>query len=110
MAEPLFPPPSNRREELHDILVECLGSGQVYFQPPDDIQMVYPAIVYNRDYDATQFAGNKPYRQTWRYMVTVMDEDPDSPVVQRVRQLPMSSFVRSFAADQLNHDIFSVYY
>lgn len=109
----LLLPPANSREEFHDTLVECMDEddrGHVYFQPGDEITMEYPAIVYSRDFDDKQFADNRPYHAQWRYQVTVMDYDPDSPIVERVRQLPQSSFIRSYGRQQLNHDVFSVSY
>jgi hypothetical protein len=43
-------------------------------------------------------------------MVTVIDEDPDSDIPGKVAMLPMTLFNRWFAADNLNHDIYTVYF
>ena len=72
--------------------------------------MSYPAIVYKRDYALSEFAGNLPYRHTKRYQVTVIDKNPDSMIPDKVAELPMCSFVRHFTADNLNHDIYNVYF
>ena len=104
------PTPANSREELHEILVEINGNRNVYFQPPESLKMVYPAIVYARDYGQTQFASNLPYRYMNRYQVTVIDRNPDSLMPKKVAMLPMCSFSRHFASDELNHDVFSLYY
>lgn len=96
------------RLDLHEILVEI--TPHVYFQPPANVQMQYPCIVYQRDNSSTEFAGNKPYSYTKRYQITVMDMDPDSPIPDKVAQLPMCLFTRAFAADNLNHDIFDLYF
>lgn len=95
---------------LHDILVDLLGSDQVYFQPPENVNMLYPAIVYKRDLANTQFANNFPYRRAWRYQVTVIDQDPDSPIPDKVAELPMCTHSRSYPANQLHHDVFDVYF
>ena len=58
------------RLDLQTILESLLGSQNVYFQPPSDLQMTYPCIVYKRDNASTEFAGNKPYRYEKRYQVT----------------------------------------
>lgn len=92
-------------QSLLEILCE-----NVYFQPPSSVQMQYPCIVYNRDFESTQYAGNLPYRRDKRYQVTVIDRDPDSTIPDQVGKLPKSAFVRSFVADNLNHDIFSIYF
>lgn len=98
------------RLELHDILVDILGSDNVYFQPPPAHQMEYPAIVYERDYAATQFADNSPYRYTKRYKITIIDRDPDSLTPDKIAMLPLTTFDRHFVTTQLNHDIFNTYF
>lgn len=82
----------------------------VYFQPPANVQMKYPCIVYNRDTSDVQFAGNNPYRFTLRYQVTVIDADPDSVIPGKVAALPMCLRNRYFAADNLHHDVFNLYF
>lgn len=98
------------RLQLQTLLEGLLGSGNVYFQPPSSVLMRYPAIVYNRDYTATQYAENKPYKNTKRYMLTVIDRDPDSEVPDKIGKLSTCLFVRHFTAENLNHDIFNVYF
>ena len=96
------------RLDLHEILKTIVEN--VYFQPPANIQLVYPCIIYSRDYADTRFADDKPYTYTKRYSVMVIDRDPDSELPDKVAALPMSTFNRYFATDGLNHDVFSVYY
>jgi hypothetical protein len=98
------------RLELQAILLELLGSNSVYFQPPETVQMEYPCIVYRRDLIRTNFADDIPYRILKRYQVTVIDRDPDSDIPDKVGQLPMCSFNRFFTADELNHDIFNLFF
>jgi hypothetical protein len=99
-----------RRLDFHEILVELLGTRAVYFQPPEEKKMEYPCIVYQRDLATTQFADNSPYRTTKRYQVTYIDEDPDSLVPDKLAKLPLSTFARFFVADNLNHDVYNVYF
>lgn len=99
-----------QRLQLQAKLEEILGSENVYFQPPANIQMEYPCIVYKRDQADTMFAGNNPYRYTTRYLVTVIDRDPDSVVPKKVASLPMCLFNRFFTAANLNHDVFNLYF
>lgn len=99
----------DKRLQLQGLLESILGSGNVYFQPPANVQMNYPAIVYMRDYAVSEFAGNATYRHTKRYMVTVIDRNPDSEIPDKVATLPMCIFSRHYAADNLNHDTYSLY-
>jgi hypothetical protein len=82
----------------------------VYFQPPTNIQLKYPCIVYKRDFADTEFADNAPYAYKWRYMVTVIDQNPDSEIPGKVAALPMTLFNRFYTVDNLNHDVFSIYF
>ena len=100
----------NRREELHEILCEALGSRNVYFQPPESIKMQYPAIVYSRDDIDNSFANDSVYMQSLAYSVTVIDSDPDSEIVAKVSRLPRCQYDRHYKADNLNHDMFTIYY
>lgn len=99
-----------RRYELQAILEGILGSEEVYFQPPANVNMTYPAIVYQRDYAATQFADNSPYTRTQRYMVTCIDKNPDSLTPIKIAALPLSTFSRFYTKDNLNHDIYTLYF
>lgn len=97
-----------QRLNLHHILVEITPN--VYFQPPPDTQMVYPCIVYQRDYGNTKFAGNSPYSFTQRYQVTLIDRNPDTEILVKIAALPMCLYDRGFQTSGLNHDVFILYY
>lgn len=99
-----------RREDFHTTLVGILGSAHVYFQAPPNNDMQYPCIVYERDAARTDFAGNKPYRFTKRYQVTIISGDPDNDILPKVAALPMSTYNRHFEANNLHHDVFNVYF
>ena len=91
------------------LLLEAI-TPNVYFQPPINTRLSYPCIIYKRDYADTKFADNKPYDVVLRYMVTVIDKNPDSQLPGKVAALPMSSFNRFYTVDNLNHDVYSVYF
>lgn len=98
------------RVELQEMLEDLLGSHNVYFQPPESVRMKYPAIVYSRYDIDTRHADNKPYAQSLAYQLIVIGKNPDSDIVLKVSGLPMCSFDRHFTADNLNHDVFTLYY
>jgi hypothetical protein len=99
-----------QRQQLHNILKTILGSDNVYFQPPESVKMKYPAIVYRRNQDYVDFADNKPYKRCVRYQVTVIDQNPDSVIPGKIAELPLCKFDRAFAADNLNHDVFNIFF
>ncbi len=98
------------RIELQALLENILGSRNVYYQPPASIQMKYPAIVYSRHKIGNTHADNTVYRQTHSYEIIVIDKNPDSPIVDKISQLPLCSFNRHYVADNLNHDAFVLFY
>ena len=100
----------SRRKSLQAVLEEILGSGNVYFQPPSGIVMEYPCITYSRDNASTKSADNIPYAFAQRYSVTLIDQNPDSDVYDRLTQLEYCAFNRHFETSGLNHDVFVIYY
>lgn len=98
------------REDLHTLLKAVLGTSNVYFQPPASLTLAYPCIIYKRDRINTRFSGNKPYSHRTRYQVTVIDRDPDSQIPAKVAALPLCVFDRAYPADNLNHDVFTIFF
>ena len=72
--------------------------------------MQYPCIVYQRDSARTEFAGNLPYNYTQRYQLTLIARDPADETLAKIAALPMTSYNRFFVADDLNHDVFELYF
>jgi hypothetical protein len=96
------------RLDLQAILLDLCDN--VYFQPPPNVQMTYPCIIYKRDDAVTDFADNKPYNNTKNYQVTVIDNNPDSDIPDKVAALPMCTFDRFYTAENLNHDVFNLFF
>lgn len=82
----------------------------VYFQPPNTLTMEYPCVIYKRDSARTDHADNNPYYTTKRYLVTVVDRDPDSIIPDKVATIPSCAFNRHYTADDLNHDVFTIFF
>lgn len=99
-----------QRLELHSTLKTLLGTDQVYFQPPPTVSMDYPCIVYRRDYEQIEYADGSPYFHKKRYQVTVIDRDPDSIIPDKIAELPLCSYDRFYTADNLNHDVFRLFF
>lgn len=98
-----------RRPKLQELLESILGVRNVYFQPPDNLQMAYPAIRYELDNINRLHANNKPYTKDPAYLVTLIDENPDSEFVDKLSSLPKCSFERFYKADNLNHWVYKIY-
>lgn len=99
-----------KRLQLQSLLEALLGSRNVYFQPPTNVEMQYPCIVYVRGSADTKFSDNIPYNRTKRYQVTVIDRNPDNETPDKLAALPLCAYDRFYTADNLNHDVFNLYF
>lgn len=100
----------SRRIQLHNKLVELLGSNNVYFDPPETIKMKYPCIVYDRSDDQSIFADDKRYNLKIRYQITVISKNPDIPILNDLFDMMYCYYDRHFTSNNLHHDVFNIYY
>lgn len=99
---------NSKRSVLHDKLLEILGryvpgSGQVYFNPPDNVRLTYPAIIYKHSGIDKRDADNRKYFRQDQYMITIIDRDPDSTIYEDVMALPLTTPPNMYTADNLCH-------
>ena len=97
------------RLELSEILHTLADN--VYFQPTTGTKIKYPCIIYERASGVNIPADNLSYLYTKSYDVTVIDKNPDSEIPDKVREaFQMCTFERHFVTDNLNHDVFLIYF
>lgn len=95
---------------LEGILQERDITAKVYIQEPSGMQMEYPCILIRRGTGNTKFADNVVFRHQKRYELTAIDEEPDSPLYDLLASLPRSEHNRSYPAENLNHDVFTLFF
>ena len=98
------------RIELQAKLEELLGSKNVYYQPPESKKMEYPAIRYSKKDIQGTFANDATYISNKCYELIVIDRVPDNKVIDKLLQSPYCSFDRHYTADNLHHDVFTIYF
>ena len=98
------------RLDLQTKLEEVLGSRHVYFQPPATVKIEYPAIIYHRETIDSMYADDLPYLNNRRYQLILIDRKPDTDYIDKLLELPMCSHDRFYTADNLNHDVFTIYW
>lgn len=98
------------RLELQSKLEEMLGSRHVYYQPPENLKIEYPAIIYSVNDYININADNIKYHNRIQYQLIVVDKKPDNEVIKKLLDLPLSSFDRHYAYNNLNHDVITLYY
>ena len=98
------------RLELQQKLQDLIKSNHVYFQPPESIKIQYPCIIYELSGDDVVFANDNPYKRVKQYQVTYIDKNPDSRIPDELALWQMCRFNRYYAADNLNHWVFFLYF
>lgn len=98
------------RLDLQSLLEELLESRNVYYQPPESIKMSYPAIKYSKSNIRSSYANNGKYSMRDCYELIVIAKLPDDPVIKKLLALPYCSYDRHYVADNLNHDVLTIYY
>lgn len=98
------------RVALNTKLKGILGTNNVYFQPPENVKMVYPCFVYERDRASGIHANNELYKWNMAYTITYISKEVDTiEVIEKILALPMCRQDRHFKSDNLNHDVFKIY-
>lgn len=99
-----------KRIELQVKLEEILGSNHVYFQPPENVRMVYPAIVYSRRTGYSFNADDVNYKFFQAYDVTYISKDPDDGFIDIfMKCMNTARYDRHYISENLHHDNFFVY-
>ena len=98
------------RLELHSVFQELLSSSNIYYQPPESIKMQYDAIRYSKKTIDSKYANNRKYSMTDCYEVIVISRLPDNPVIKKLLSLPYCSYDRHYIADNLHHDVLTIYW
>lgn len=97
--------------QLYDVLEEIMRPYKVYYQPPENLKISYPCIVFENSNALTQYADNKPYTATKRYSVTLMSKTADNDLYKdKLLMLPMCTFDREFKTDGVVNTVFNMYF
>ena len=98
------------RLDLQTKLEELLGNRNVYYTPPENLKIQYPAIIYSKTEIESIYANDAKYSNFNRYQIIVVDSKPDNEVIQKILELPLSSYDRHYVTNNLNHDVINLYY
>lgn len=101
---------AHSRTDLQTVLENTLGSDSVYFQPPENLKISYPAIIYELNAVDTRHANNKIYSMDESYSVTLIHKNPDNEIFKKIFEIPKCSFDRHFKTENLNHYVFTIYF
>ena len=95
--------------KLYNYLHNISGVLFVCQQPPENIKLSYPAIIYKMATIRSKFANNDKYLRDTAYDITLIDTEPESPIVEDILKLPTCNLSQTYVKDNLYHYIFRVY-
>lgn len=98
------------RLDLQSLLEELMESRNVYYKPPESTKMQYPAIRYSKKNIQPVYANDSKYLLRDCYELIVISRTPDHPVIKKLLALPYCSYDRPYIADNLYHDVLTIYY
>lgn len=96
------------RDLLHS-LRQVVKHDRVYFQPPENLKIVYPAVVFHLSKMEIDRASDVPYKGAKEYSVTLITKDPEPDVIDEILKIPYSSLDTTYISDGMNHFVFTVY-
>lgn len=97
----------SKRIKLDTILRSI--STNLYYQPPSNLKLSYPCIVYSLEHDKVSYSNGKKYSIYNQYQITLISKNPDDPIHEKLSNLEFCRFDRRFISDNLYHDVFTIY-
>lgn len=95
---------------LQRVLEDKLGSPNVYYQPPANLKLKFSCIVYSKSTLKIIRADNRFYGHTNQYTLTYISKTVDDETILRILELEMCTHDRRYVADNLYHDVFTLYF
>lgn len=95
--------------DLLRMLQQVVQHNRVYFQPPENLKIGYPAVVFHLSKIEIDHASDAPYKGAREYSVTLITKDPEPDVIDEILKIPYSSLDTTYISDGMNHFVFTVY-
>lgn len=91
-------------------LKNITGLTNIYFQPPQNILIKYPCIIYSIVGYESLFAGNKKYKTDIKYSVKFITRERKADIINKILNITKCSYDREYIFDGLYHCIFTILY
>ena len=96
------------RLDFHAELV-AITDANVYFQPPANVKLKYPCVIYNVQRYVGEEADNIKFITGTEYKLMAIHTDPDDPLPTLVlEKLPRCRSDRIYPLNGLYHSVFTV--
>lgn len=99
------------RADLQTKLCKILGSKNVYYQPPENLKLSYPCIVYEANKKDITYANDRVYSHENSYTVTLIYKNADYELPNSILyEFSLIRHDRAFKSDNLYHDVYNLYW
>jgi len=96
------------RDLLH-LLRKAVDHDRVYFQPPENLKLGYPAIVFHLTKIKVDHADDVPYKGAREYMITLITKEPEPDALEEILKIPYTTLDSTYISDGMNHFVFTSY-
>ena len=95
--------------DLLSLLRKAVGHNRVYFQPPENLKIGYPAVVFHLSKIKLDHADDAPYKGAREYSVTLITKEPEPEVLDEILKIPYTTLDTTYISDGMNHFVFTTY-
>ena len=96
------------RDLLH-LLQKAVDHNRVYFQPPENLKIGYPAVVFHLSKIKLDHADDVPYKGAREYSITLITKEPEPEVLDEIIKIPYTTLDTTYISDGMNHFVFTTY-
>lgn len=96
------------RDLLH-LLQKAVNHNRVYFQPPENLKIGYPAVIFHLSKVKLDHADDVPYKGAREYSVTLITKEPEPEVLDEILTIPYTTLDTTYIVDGMNHFVFTTY-
>lgn len=96
-------------KDLLDLLRKAVHHNRVYFQPPENLKIGYPAVIFHLSKIKVDRADDAPYKGAREYSVTLITKEPEPEVLDEILKIPYTTLDTTYIADGMNHFVFTTY-
>lgn len=101
----------DKRLELQNKLQTLDGVNKIYYQPPTNVMLQYPCIIYNDQPGKAIKASGTLYNYTDCYELMYIGKKPNKQIIQELLSIfKYINFDRTYVYDGLYHYVFTIYY
>ena len=95
--------------DLFHLLQKAVDHNRVYFQPPENLKIGYPAVIFHLSKVKLDHADDVPYKGAREYSVTLITNEPEPEVLDEILKIPYTTLDTTYISDGMNHFVFTTY-